>query len=138
MRNEKRLIFESATIAGVVLMLSFTVVFAAYPGPDQKKEYDYGSYGSWVASEVEGIYLDETRYHIEKYESSRGSSGSAEPYDEMWYVWFINELYESDLTWMDEYGDTKYIIGVTLAATYTYSEFEFYGQYWSLDKVVDV
>jgi hypothetical protein len=122
--------------AVLVALMSSTIVFAGYPGPDPDTDNDYDKWGhgSYVTSAMNAYYYTEHLYCMEDYYSYRYNATSAYNGD-MYYCWFADEEYWEGTTNETGLEDTKYEI-CTLVASYTRSNFIYNGeQYYQLDAL---
>lgn len=130
---KRRVLFESLAIAAVVVSLLSSVVFAGYPSPDSDTDYDYGSYSSYAKAYVIAYYGDPYTYTCEMYISSR-YAGSAEYDGDMYYVWFIDEVY---IQGYDDGSSHSGSSGIdcTLVAAYTVADFKKGAEEWTCEAL---
>ena len=138
---KKRFLLESVTIAGLLVMLMSTAVFA-YPEYDADHDSDYGWAGSYIHANVYAEYYPGGNlYNYVEYVGQRGSSGYAETVGNMYYTYWAGTAHKDGSTSGDfaviEYPESG-TGNCDYAAMSVYSEFEFYGEYWSLDAFASV
>jgi hypothetical protein len=119
-----KLLFESAAISAVFVVLMSTAVFAGYPGPDYDTDTTFGDHGNWVVSAVAGYYYGPSYYGSEEFYSVR-ENGYTEYASPMYYCWFIDEDYYYG-SCPGEYLHNEANELCTLVASYTVSYFKYY------------
>ena len=122
---KKRLIVESLSIALLTVTLMSTIAFAAWPDYEEEWEQHYGDYGSWVACYVYGDYDAQGYFDYKFFASWRGTDGPSEIEGDMVSYWIYGETYEYHTTSGDSQWGEEDEWSSPLAATYTWSQFEY-------------